>query len=189
MINMSIEELRQAAKYLGEYYEQIMNQVIDDLEAAEKSDAESIAMYRKARDERDDWITKAEAACRDYNALEGYYTELAEKLAAANRAVDEAYQRGYATGQEEIAAELEFAKQEIANLHDDISEWMDKCDALQAKIAEMEQQKPSHWGCTVLQSDGRWKEEVSREAPPEVYFSIRDIFPLYARPGAKGEEK
>ena len=62
-------------------------------------------------------------------------------------------------------------------------------DALRAKIEEMERQEPSHWGCTVLQSDGRWKEEVSREAPPEGYFSVRDIFPLYTLPGAKGEEK
>lgn len=30
-----------------------MNELLDRLEAAEKSDAESIAMYRKARDERD----------------------------------------------------------------------------------------------------------------------------------------
>ena len=87
-------------------------EMIERLEAAEKSDAESLAMYRKARDER---------------------------------------------------------------------------DALRAKIEAMERQEPSHWGCTVLQSDGRWKEEVSREAPPEGYFSVRDAFPLYLAPGAKGE--
>lgn len=61
--------------------------------------------------------------------------------------------------------------------------------ALRAKIESMEQQEPSHWVCTVLQSDGGWKEEVSREAPPEGYFSIRDIFPLYLAPGAQGEKK
>ena len=73
------------------------------------------------------------------------------------------------------AACVEAAKAEIA--------------ALRAKIEAMERQEPSHWGCTVLQSDGRWKEEVSREAPPEGWFSLRDIFPLYALPGAKGDEK
>jgi hypothetical protein len=67
---------------------------------------------------------------------------LSKLEAAVNHAVDEAYQRGYATGQEEVAAELEFAKQEIANLHDDISEWMDKCDELRAKIEAMEKQEP-----------------------------------------------
>ena len=92
------------------YARKVVEAVWPLLEAAEKSDAESLAMYRKARDER---------------------------------------------------------------------------DALQAKIEAMEKQEPSHWGCTVLQSDGRWKEEVSREAPPEGYFSIRDIFPLYALPGAQ----
>ena len=36
-------------------------EMIDRLEAAEKSDAESIAMYRKARDERDELRAKIEA--------------------------------------------------------------------------------------------------------------------------------
>ena len=33
-----------------------------------------------------------------------------------------------------LEKELEFAKLEIANLHDDIHEWMDKCDALCAIV-------------------------------------------------------
>ena len=37
-------------------------EMIDRLEAAEKSDAESIAMYRKARDERDALRARVEAA-------------------------------------------------------------------------------------------------------------------------------
>ena len=37
-----------------------MSELLDRLEAAEKSDAESIAMYRKARDERDALRTKIE---------------------------------------------------------------------------------------------------------------------------------
>lgn len=41
-----------------------------------------------------------------------------------------------------LEKELEFAKLEIANLHDDIHEWMDKCDALSAKIEHMEKQEP-----------------------------------------------
>lgn len=93
------KELRRFAPVLGK--PTIMLDAADEierlaakLEAAEKSDAESIAMYRRVRDERDDWITKAEAAHRDYNALEGYYTELAEKLAAAEKAVTKIYQRG-----------------------------------------------------------------------------------------------
>ena len=38
-----------------------INELLDRLEAAEKSDAESIAMYRKARDERDALRAKIEA--------------------------------------------------------------------------------------------------------------------------------
>lgn len=37
-----------------------------------------------------------------------------------------------------LEKELEFAKLEIANLHDDIHEWMDKCDALRAKVKQMD---------------------------------------------------
>lgn len=60
-------------------------------------------------------------------------------------------------------------------------------DALRAKITEMEKQAPTHWSCNVLQADASWKEEVGREIPPDGYYSIRDIKPLYALPGAKGE--
>lgn len=41
-----------------------------------------------------------------------------------------------------LEKELEFAKLEIANLHDDIHEWMDKCEALSAKIEQLEKQEP-----------------------------------------------
>ena len=60
-------------------------------------------------------------------------------------------------------------------------------ERLQAKITEMEKQEPTHWSCEVLQADATWKEEVGREVPPSGYFCIRDIRPLYALPGAKGE--
>lgn len=74
---------------------------------------------------------------------------LAEKLAAANRAVDEAYQRGYATGQEEIETERDElrAKLEAAEKSDAESIAMyrkarDERDALRARIEEREKQKP-----------------------------------------------
>ena len=193
-----------------------MKELLDRLEAAEKSDAESLAMYRKARDERDAYKTAFEewhqktgwvqqgindgsipptylgwhradvmadmlkSARRDCCVLEGYYTELAEKLAAVNHAVDEAYQRGYATGQEEVAAELEFAKQEIANLHDDISEWMDKCDALRTTIEQMEQQEPAGIAGSMPGTSGF---TVACFSADEVPVGTK----LYALPGAKGE--
>ena len=110
---------------------------------------------------------------------EGYYTELAEKLAAVNHAVDEAYQRGYATGQEEVAAELEFAKQEIANLHDDISEWMDKCDELRAKIEAMERQEPVAW---LGRSPRDGLIEISMDKPAPSVMRDFNMSPTYAHP-------
>ena len=50
MMNMDINELRRLALD-GDLA--AMQEIIHRLEAAEKSDAESLAMYRKARDERD----------------------------------------------------------------------------------------------------------------------------------------
>ena len=127
-----------------------ISELLDRLEAAEKSDAESLAMYRKARDERDAYKTAFEewhqktgwvqqgindgsipptylgwhradvmtdmlkSARRDYCVLEGYYTELAAKLEAAEKAVTEAYQRGYATGQEEIEKRCDVLRDRLA---------------------------------------------------------------------------
>ena len=105
-----------------------MSELLDRLEAAEKSDAESIAMYRKARDERDNLRAENAALVDDMNLLRNNNT------------------------------------------------------ALRAKIAEMEKQAPVRWGCTVLQVDGSWKEEIGIEEPPKDYFSIRNAFPLYALP-------
>lgn len=52
---IDINELREAIQTFGSQAinEGDLNELLDRLEAAEKSDAESIAMYRKARDERD----------------------------------------------------------------------------------------------------------------------------------------
>ena len=88
---------------------------------------------------------------------------------------------------ERLEAERDALRAALQHEADCVEAAKAEIEALRAKVEAMERQEPSHWGCTVLQSDGRWKEEVSREAPPEGYFSIRDIFPLYALPGAKGE--
>lgn len=54
-MTIDIEELRAAVEAAGlnAISTQEVIELLDRLEAAEKSDAESIAMYRKARDERD----------------------------------------------------------------------------------------------------------------------------------------
>ena len=51
-----------------------MSELLDRLEAAEKSDAESIAMYRKARDERDALRTALEKIA-DWDSAWGPYPE------------------------------------------------------------------------------------------------------------------
>ena len=93
--------------------------------------------------------------------------------------------------------ERDFAKTEIARLHDDIRELTDvrvldeklgselnavakERDALRAKVAEMEKQAPV--GKFVQHpSNGLWEQDGYGDNP--------DANPLYALPGAKGEEK
>ena len=110
-------------------------EMIDRLEAAEKSDAESLAMYRKARDERDALraALQHEADC------------------------------------------VEAAKAEIK--------------ALRAKIAEMEEQGPVAW-----LHETRRDSDVVTDAVKHVWGKVAVgamaaySIPLYALPGAKGED-
>ncbi len=78
---------------------------------------------------------------------------------------------------------------DVAMAYHRCAEFQKEIDALRAKITDMEKQEPVRWGCTVLQSDGSWKEEIGIEEPPKDYYSIRNAFPLYALPGVQGEEK
>ena len=101
-------------------------------EAAEKSDAESIAMYRKARDERDALraALQHEADC------------------------------------------VESAKSEI--------------EALRAKITEMEKQEPVAWTTQLALELG--SSALGFDACRGNLWGDKGV-PLYALPGAKGEEK
>ena len=93
----------------------------------------------------------------------------------------------YLTDEEwvEVIDRLEAAEKEFESWKGLAAQFCREVVTLRDKIEAMERQEPSHWGCIVLQSDGKWKEEVSREAPPEGYFSVRDAFPLYLAPGAQ----
>jgi len=66
-----------------------------------------------------DRLEAAEQTAQDYLRIDREKAQIAQMLATTEKAVSTAYQRGYATGQEEIHAEL---------------------DVLRAKIAEMEKQ-------------------------------------------------
>lgn len=92
---IDIKELRAAVETIGvmAVSTREVSELLDRLEAAEK--------------ERDNANAAAAGVALHAGAMQA-------RLEAAEKAVTEAYRRGYETGQEEIAAELEFAKREGA---------------------------------------------------------------------------
>lgn len=60
-----------------------------------------------------------------------------------------------------------------------------EADALRAKVEAMERQEPVRW---FYVTNGEW-DCYSREMPPEDAYDAGSLMPLYALPGAKGEEK
>ena len=130
------------------------------LKAAEKSDAESIAMYRKARDERD--ALRAKVSDLTINVeylgnLKKSYEEFIGKLQ------DE---------RNDLQTELKEVRYRIAAAHDTIK-------ALRAKIEAMERQESvvSVWRCDNGHIHGSCEQALPMGTK------------LYALPGAKGEEK
>ena len=69
------------AEYIAAANPAVINELLDRLEAAEKSDAESIAMYRKARDERAALRAENAALVDDMNLLRNNNTALRAKVA------------------------------------------------------------------------------------------------------------
>ena len=98
----------------------IVHALIDRLEAAEKSDAESIAMYRKARDERDNLRAENAALVDDMNLLRNNNMALRAKIEAMEKQVPVEVVGLYnfmcaafvpmTPQQEQIAVQLELAK-------------------------------------------------------------------------------
>lgn len=112
-----------------------------------------------------DRLEAAESEAIEQARLNGMGAErelaLMAKLEAAEKAVTEAYQRGYATGQEESEKER---------------------DALRAKLEAMERQEPVAWMGRGPR-DGRIEFSVDKPSPSV----MRDfnMAPLYALPGAQ----
>ena len=112
-------------------------------------------------------------------------SELLDRLEAAEKAVAEAYQRGYATGQEEIEKERDALRTGLADLRSSmtfrtslIGRIEAERDALRAKIEQMERQGPV--GQFIQHpSNGLWEQDGYGDNP--------DARPLYALPGVKGE--
>ena len=122
-------------------------EMIERLEAAEKSDAESLAMYRKARDERD--------------ALRAAVRHEADCVEACK-------------------SEIDRLRAENAGLVDDMSLLRDNNAVLRARVEAMERQEPVG-KFTQHPSNGLWEQDGYGDNP--------EASPLYALPGAKGEEK
>ena len=81
---------------------------------------------------------------------------------------------------ERLAARLEAAERDRANFLVEMGRLCAQCDALRAKVEAMEQQEPV--GKFVQHpSNGLWEQDGYGDNP--------DANPLYALPGAKGEEK
>ena len=97
-----------------------MSELLDRLEAAEKSDAESIAMYRKARDERDALRAENAALVDDMNLLRNNNTALRSKIEAAEN--DAAHQKALAASALRVA-----------------EGWERKCGELRAKIERIDE--------------------------------------------------
>ena len=110
----------------------MLNELLDRLEAAEKSDAESIAMYRKARDERDALRTRIEAAEKEIAHIKE--VEFPRKA------------RAVAVGWEMKCIRLEqertIDEQRIADLMAELNRVGQENEELRAKIEAMEKQEP-----------------------------------------------
>lgn len=134
----------------------------DRLEAAEKSDAESIAMYRKARDERDTLRAKIETAEND--------AAHQKALAASALRVAKGWERKCG----ELRAEVIYWKEQK---EPGAAGWRALARILQAKIDAMEQQEPI--GGMLEVSPHNYELRWYRPVP----FGTK----LYTLPGAKGE--
>ena len=113
---------------------------------------------------------------------------LAAAPEAAEKAVLEAYQREYLTGQEEIEKERDALRAELADLRSSmtfrtslIGRIEAERDALRAKIEEMERQEPVAWCAT--DETGTVIESLGMNQ------SRRFDTALYLAPGAKGNRK
>ena len=163
------------AEYIAAANPAVINELLDRLEAAEKSDAESIAMYRKARDERDTLRAKIETAEND--------AAHQKALAASALRVAEGWERKCG----ELRAEVIYWKEQK---EPGAAGWRALARILQAKIDAMEKQEPVAW-----LHETRRDSDVVTDAVKHVWGRVAVgsmaaySIPLYTLPGAKGEEK
>ena len=126
-----------------------------------------------------------EAACLDFIAAANpaVVIEILDRLEAAeSECLEQARLNGMGSEREAaLMAKLEAAERERDWHAERCEDAMNECAALRAKIAEMEKQEPV---ATVI------KEGDSRYWMSERLWTFPDgKYPLYALPGAQGEEK
>ena len=141
--------------------------IMAKLEAAEKSDAESLAMYRKARDERD--------------ALRVELNEIRYGTAVAHDTI------------KALNARIEAAEKERDWHAERCEDAMNECARLRNKVEQMEKQEPAR---LVTPTAYRWRYrgaikwqygELTEETVRLAKEHNHEVQPLYALPGAKGE--
>ena len=141
--------------------------------------------------------------------------ELLDRLEAAEKAVTEAYQRGYATGQEEIEKERDALRALVVmrfdhdyppqftqghDLHEltdpvtaehcrwfvaEIERLRTDCDALRAKVEAMERQEPYAFAVTFPESSRVELVHDLDEAYEDMTYEVYEVRKLYLAPGAQ----
>ena len=173
---IDINELRQS---LGAVTPEEVGELLDRLEAAEKSDAESIAMYRKARDERDTLRAKIETAEND--------AAHQKALAASALRVAEGWERKCG----ELRAEVIYWKEQK---EPGAAGWRALARILQAKIDAMEQQEPVDLNYIELMNSAQkivesyvYFRRFIASTPLENDIAVWMADFVFAQLGAKGE--
>ena len=151
------------------------------LEAAEKSDAESIAMYRKARDERDALRVENEtlaANLRGKHSTAGatYAHLIAERDALRAKVSD-------------LAINVEYLGNLKKSYEELIGELQDERDRLRAKVEAMEKQEPAMWANSSNIISARISTERGSAGDQHTCSETKTEYhdtPLYLATGAQG---
>lgn len=163
-------------KFIAAANPQAILELLDRLEVAERDAAHQKALADSALRVAEGWEEKCNALRADKATLQQMTYSLKDRLEAAeSEALEEARLNGMGSEREAaLMAKLEAAEKERDALRDNNT-------ALRARIEEMDKQESV---ATVI------KEGDSRYWMSERLWTFPDgKYPLYALPGAKGEEK
>ena len=89
-------------------------------------------------------------------------------------------------------AEVSIGREELRQLRDELAQYKNERDELRAKITEMEKQEPVMWANSSNINSSRINKERGGLGDQHTCSEKQTTYhntPLYALPGAKGEEK